>query len=224
MQCRIIMQATRDKSNFSASELHDVYSKLEETFGKGNVLFIGGRAINLLCEKNQRPTHDIDVAVIVSNDKITDIVSKAIEEGFITHRDNRGRLTSLDTKTSEGKLMQIDLYYSRPISGISIEDLFKTSIEIKKFQGNETYSFKVANPGVLLVLKYFAYNEADKDNKEKHWNDINSLLYRYDGVDNFFSEFRDVIKGLFSDQNYEQFKTNIKKIINMPPLSKMLRR
>jgi len=35
------MQATRDKSNFSASELYYVYSKLEEIFGKDNVLFIG---------------------------------------------------------------------------------------------------------------------------------------------------------------------------------------
>ncbi|MFP3278337.1 MAG: nucleotidyl transferase AbiEii/AbiGii toxin family protein [Candidatus Micrarchaeota archaeon] len=218
------MQATRDKSNFSASELHDVYSKLEEIFGKDNVLFIGGRAINLLCEKNQRPTHDIDVAVIVPKDKIIDIKSKAIEKGFIIHEDNRGRLTSLDIKTHEGKPMQIDLYYSRQISGIPIDYLFETSIEIKKFQGNETYSFKVANPGVLLVLKFFAYNKADKDNKEKHWNDINSLLYRYDGVDNFFSEFGDVIKVLFSDQNYELFKRRIENIIDMPPLSKMLRR
>jgi len=76
------MQATRDKSNFSASELYYVYSKLEEIFGKDNILFIGGRAINLLCEKNQRPTHDIDVAVIVPKDKIIDIKRKAIEKGF----------------------------------------------------------------------------------------------------------------------------------------------
>jgi predicted nucleotidyltransferase len=207
------MQATRDKSNFSASELHDVYSKLEEIFGKGNVLFIGGRAINLLCEKNQRPTHDIDVAVIVSNDKITDIVSKAIEEGFITHRDNRGRLTSLDTKTPEGKLMQIDLYYSRPISGIPIYYLFTTAIEIEKSQGNETCSFKVANPGVLLVLKYFAYSRTDKNNEEKHLDDIKSLLNRYGGIDKFFSEFEKEIKVLFSRQDYEQFKRNIKNIV-----------
>ena len=217
------MQATRDKSNFSASELHDVYSKLEEIFGKGNVLFIGGRAINLLCEKNQRPTHDIDVAVIVPEDEIIDIKRKAIEKGFIIYKENRSRVTSLKIMTHEGKPMQIDLYYDRPISGIPIEDLFKASIEIEKSQSNKTYKFKVLNPGVLLVLKFFAYNKADKDNKEKHWNDINSLLSTYGGVDNFFSEFGDVIKGLFSEENYELFKRSIENIIDMPPLNEMLR-
>jgi len=68
--------------------------------------------------------------------------------------------------TPENKPMQIDLYYDRPISGIPISYLFETSIEIEKFQSNKTYRFRVVNPGVLLVLKYFAYNEADKDNKE----------------------------------------------------------
>jgi len=207
------MRATFAKSNFSASELYDVYSKLEKIFGEGNVLFIGGRAVNLLCEKNQRPTHDIDVAVIVPKDKIIDIRSKAIEKGFIIHEDNRGRVTSLEIMTPKGKPMQIDLYYSRPISGIPIDYLFKTSIEIEKSQGNETYSFKVASPGVLLVLKYFAYNEADKNNKEKHLNDIHSLLYTYGGIDNFFSEFGDVIEDLFSEENYKLFKENIKSMV-----------
>jgi len=40
---------------------------------------MGGRAVNLLCEKNQRPTHDIDVAVFVPRDKVIDIRRKAID-------------------------------------------------------------------------------------------------------------------------------------------------
>jgi len=207
------MQATRDKSNFSASELHYVYSKLEEIFGTGNVLFIGGRAVNLLCEKNQRPTHDIDVAVLVPEDKIIDIKRKAIENDFIILKEKGSRVNSIEIMTSENKLMQIDLYYDRPISGIKIPDLFKKSKEIEKSQGNKTYSFKVANPGHLLVLKYFAYNGADKNNEEKHLDDIKSLLNRYGGIDKFFSEFGDVIKDLFSDQDYELFKRNIKNIV-----------
>ena len=47
------MRATFAKSNFSASELNSKYSKLEEMFGKDNVLFMGGRAVNLLCEKTR---------------------------------------------------------------------------------------------------------------------------------------------------------------------------
>ena len=207
------MRATLVKSNFSASELHYVYSKLEEIFGKDNVLFIGGRAVNLLCEKNQRPTHDIDVAVFVPKDKIIDIKRKAIENDFIILKEKRGRVNSIEIMTPENKLMQIDLYYDRPISGIQIPDLFKKSKEIEKSQGNKTYSFKVANPGHLLVLKYFAYNGADKNNEEKHLDDINSLLNRYGGIDKFFSEFGDAIKDLFSDQDYELFKRNIKNIV-----------
>jgi len=145
MQCRIIIQATRDKSNFSASELYYVYSKLEEIFGKDNILFIGGRAINLLCEKNQRPTHDIDVAVIVPKDEIIDIKRKAIVEGFVILKEKGGKVTSIEAVTRGNKRMQTDLYYDKPISGIPIDYLFKTSIEIEKSQGKETYSFKVAN-------------------------------------------------------------------------------
>jgi len=40
---------------------------------------MGGRAVNLLREKNQRPTHDIDVAVFVPRDKVIDIRRKAID-------------------------------------------------------------------------------------------------------------------------------------------------
>jgi len=208
------MRATFAKSNFSASELYDVYSKLEKIFGEGNVLFIGGRAVNLLCEKNQRPTHDIDVAVLVPEDKIMDIRRKAIDEGFVILKEKGGKVTSIEIKTNEEKkLMQIDLYYDRPISKIPIQKLFEKSIKIEKSQGKETYSFKVANPGHLLVLKYFAYNEADKNNKEKHLNDINSLLYTYGGIDNFFSEFGDAIEDLFSEENYKLFHENIKNIV-----------
>jgi len=153
------------------------------------------------------------VAVIVPKDKIIDIRGKAIEKGFIIHEDNRGGVTRLEIMTHKGKSMQIDLYYSRPISGIPIDYLFETSIEIEKYQGKETYSFKVANPGVLLVLKYFAYNEADKNNKEKHLDDIKSLLNTYGGIDNFFSEFGDVIEDLFSEENYKLFKENIKSMV-----------
>ena len=213
------MRATFAKSNFSASELNYIYSKLEEIFGKDNVLFIGGRAVNLLCEKNQRPTHDIDVAVFVPKDKVIDIRRKAIDNGFVILKEKGGKVTSVEIMTPENKPMQIDLYYDRPISGIPISYLFETSIEIEKFKSNKTYRFRVVNPGVLLVLKYFAYNEADKDNKEKHLNDINSLLYTYGGIDNFFSKFGNVIKNLFSEENYELFKRNIKNIV----FSEMLR-
>jgi len=120
--------------------------------------------------------------------------------------------------TLEDKPMQIDIYYSRPISGILISYLFTTAIEIEKFQGNETYSFKVANPGVLLVLKYFAYNKADKNNEEKYWNDINSLLYRYCRIYNFFSKFGGVIKNLFSRKSINYFK----KQLNIIVVSEML--
>jgi len=215
------MSAIKGKSNFSASDLDYAYSKLEEIFGAGHVLFMGGRAVNLLCEMNQRPTHDIDVAVSVPKDKIEDIKRKAIENGFIVPKDEGSKINRLELMISGNTLMQIDLYYDRPISGIPIRDLFETSIEIEKSQSNKTYKFKVVNPGVLMVLKFFAYTGADKNSIEKHERDIKSLLDTYNGIDNFFSKFGDVIKGLFSDQNYMLFKENIINIYR--PIDGMLR-
>jgi len=215
------MDATKGKSNFSAGDLYCAYLRLEKMFGTGKVLFIGGRAVNLICEMNQRPTHDIDVAVSVPKDKIEDIKRKAIENGFIVPKGEGSKVNKLELMISGNTLMQIDLYYDRPISGIPIWYLFETSTEIKKSQSNKTYKFKVVNPGVLTVLKFFAYTEADKNSIEKHERDIKLLLDTYNGIDNFFSKFGDVIKRLFSDQNYVLFKENITNIYR--PIDRMLR-
>jgi hypothetical protein len=212
------MEATNSKSNFSARELYDAYSKIQ-TMGY-SVVLIGGRAINLLCEMNQRQTHDIDLIIIVPQDEDNNIKRKAIENGFIIPKDQGNKLSKLELIISPSKIMQIDLYYDRPISGIPISYILETSIEIEKSQNKKTYKFRVANPGVLLVLKFFAYNESDNENKDKHGRDIKALLDNYKGVDNFFSKFGDVIEPLFDSQNFELFK---RSIINIYRPKEMLR-
>ena len=43
--------------------LHRITSGLEKAYGDGNVVVIGGRAVNLLCSISYRPTHDVDLVV-----------------------------------------------------------------------------------------------------------------------------------------------------------------
>jgi len=77
--------------------------------------------------KKPETTHDIDVAVFVPKDKVIDIRRKAIDNGFVILKEKGGKVTRIEIMTPENKPMQIDLYYDRPISGISISDLFEKS-------------------------------------------------------------------------------------------------
>ncbi|MGC8670177.1 MAG: hypothetical protein ACP5TL_03435 [Candidatus Micrarchaeia archaeon] len=209
------MEVNKVKSNFSLSELHYAYSKLEEVFGKGNIMFIGGRATNLICEKNQRPTHDIDIVINgLNEEQIESVRRKAIDAGFIIPKGQKGGLERLELVVGN-TLMAIDLYYDRPISGIPIDYLFEKSINLTKTKGSKNYEFRVAHPATLVVLKMFAYLETHGEIREKHETDIKSILDLYHGPNNFFKKESAILEELFPDQkNRELLEENILQIYN----------
>ncbi|MGC8687563.1 MAG: hypothetical protein ACP5RM_02575 [Candidatus Micrarchaeia archaeon] len=209
------MEVNKVKTNFSLSELHYAYSKLEEVFGKGNIMFIGGRATNLICEKNQRPTHDIDIVINgLNKEQIESVRRKAIDAGFIIPKDQKGRLERFELVVGN-TLMAIDLYYDRPISGIPIDYLFEKSINLTKTKGSKNYEFRVAHPATLVVLKMFAYLETHGEIREKHETDIKSILDLYHGPNNFFKKESAILEELFPDQkNRELLEENILQIYN----------
>ncbi len=210
------MEVNKVKSNFSLSELHYAYSKLEEVFGKGNIMFIGGRATNLICEKNQRPTHDIDIAVNgLNEEQIESVRRKAIDAGFIIPKGQKGGLERLELVVGN-TLMAIDLYYDRPISGIQIGYLLEKSLNITKTKGSKNYEFRVAHPATLVVLKLFAYLETHGEIKEKHETDIKSILDLYQDLSSFLKKEGTIIEELFPDQEKrELFRENIKNILHI---------
>ncbi len=169
------MNKLNNNEDVTINQLLEVYDKLTKIFGESPVI-IGGKAINFLCKKNRRATKDIDL--VISNNKISDIkikdcsdpesiVSKLIAEGFeLKWNKNNSTLKSLNYQG-----VDIDLYYSRPLNGICIEDIIKfkrKSNNIKK-SSNPIY---FANPVIMLLMKYDSNRDKDKE-------DVDRLLDTY---------------------------------------------
>ncbi len=169
------MNKLNNNEDVTINQLLEVYDKLTKIFGESPVI-IGGKAINFLCKKNRRATKDIDL--VISDNKISDIkikdcsdpesiVSKLIAEGFeLKWNKNNSTLKSLNYQG-----VDIDLYYSRPLNGICIEDIIKfkrKSNNIKK-SSNPIY---FANPVIMLLMKYDSNRDKDKE-------DVDRLLDTY---------------------------------------------
>jgi len=149
--------------NISAQTLIQIYKSLEEVFGEGNVVIIGGRAVNILCSKDYRYTEDIDV-VVRTNLDFEEINKRLLENGFVPeHGEELSEHFTKYIDRSTG--IQIDLYIlydgeeraERPVSGVPKEDIIKFAkeVEIKKAH------VKVVNPVLLVLMKYNAHRERD---------------------------------------------------------------
>ena len=134
-----IMRA--QKYNITASTLIQIYKDLEGVFGEGNVVIIGGRAVNILCSKDHRYTNDLDI-VAATNLSFGEINRKLWENGFVA--DDYGKvLHEHPTKYTKyiHKLsgVKIDLYIlydgeeraEWPVSGIPKEDIINSAKEVE---------------------------------------------------------------------------------------------
>ena len=160
-----IMRA--QKYNITASTLIQIYKDLEGVFGEGNVVIIGGRAVNILCSKDHRYTNDLDI-VAATNLSFEEINRKLWENGFVA--DDYGKvLHEHPTKYTKyiHKLsgVKIDLYIlydgeeraEWPVSGIPKEDIINSAKEVEI---KNTY-VKVVDPVLLVLMKYNAGREKD---------------------------------------------------------------
>ena len=228
------MNKLNNNEDVTINQLLEVYDKLTKIFGESPVI-IGGKAINFLCKKNRRATKDIDL--VISDNKISDIkikdcsdpesiVSKLIAEGFeLKWNKNNSTLKSLNYQG-----VDIDLYYSRPLNGICIEDIIKfkrKSNNIKK-SSNPIY---FANPVIMLLMKYDSNRDKDKEDVDRlldtYWESkiglfiknnivlLKMLLAEYnDGknskkgnkMNKFLKYYKEAIENLKIDSNIENRK------------------
>ncbi|MGC8694619.1 MAG: hypothetical protein ACP5RI_03320 [Candidatus Micrarchaeia archaeon] len=159
-------------------QFKEIYTKLVEVLGEQPVV-IGGKAISFLCSKNRRPTKDIDL--VVSEEKLSNIrekdcsdenstASKLIKEGFIPKWNDDGSLKGL----SYGDI-DIDLYYSHSVNGISIENIKKYKVDEKNENLNiKNFQIKIVSPAILLLMKYDSDREKDQEDVKRlldtYWN------------------------------------------------------
>jgi len=209
-----IMRA--QKYNITASTLIQIYKDLEGVFGEGNVVIIGGRAVNILCSKDHRYTNDLDI-VAATNLSFEEINRKLWENGFVA--DDYGKvLHEHPTKYTKyiHKLsgVKIDLYIlydgeeraEWPVSGIPKEDIINSAKEVEI---KNTY-VKVVDPVLLVLMKYNAGREND-------YIDIAKIITHVYHAD--FGAFENgaipIIKGYLkeSGKNEQDINNEIKNII-----------
>ena len=188
------------KYNITAPTLIQIYKGLEEVFGEGNVVIIGGRAVNILCSKDHRYTNDLDI-VVATNLSFEEMSKKLWENRFVAE-DYGKVLPERSTKyihVLSG--VKIDLYIlhpgekraERPISGIPKEDImnYAKEVEIKN-----TY-VKVADPVRLVLMKY-------NTSREKDYIDIAKIItHVYGGFGAFEKEAKPIIKSYLREAGEE---------------------
>lgn len=174
------MHKEHKNTNISADVFKDIYGRIENVFdNKIEPVVIGGRAVNILCRKNERPTDDIDLVVGVDPENF---IGSIIENGFLFERNEKNKITKLIDRSSDVK---IDIYYLRDVSGVDIDDIFGESREITI----KNIPIRVASPSTLIIMKINAGREQDL-------RDVDALLNLYykNKIDKFIAEEKSLIE------------------------------
>jgi predicted nucleotidyltransferase len=199
------------KYNITASTLIQIYKDLEGVFGEGNVVIIGGRAVNILCSKDHRYTNDLDI-VAATNLSFEEMNRKLWENGFVA--DDYGKVLHGHSTKYIHKLsgVKIDLYIfyggekraEWPISGIPKEDIMNHAKEVEI---KNTY-VKVVDPVLLVLMKYNA-------NREKDYIDIAKIItHVYRGDFGAFEKKAKPIIESYLKESGEENKSDINNRIN----------
>jgi hypothetical protein len=173
--------------------LRDVTTQLEGVYGS-KVVIIGGRAVNLQCSMNVRPTHDVDLIVPrkLSAGDLSQLPRKSNSAGeyfeYSGDVESSARAKLYYYTDTMEKRIEIDLYYpfystnnaiaraSRSIGGIipiPIDAIVKESETVKL----SSMEFTVPKLEVLMVMKYNTWIERDKQSAySKDLKDIKNLI------------------------------------------------
>ena len=198
-----IMRA--QKYNITASTLIQIYKSLEKVFGEGNVVIIGGRAVNILCSKDHRYTDDLDI-VAATNLSFEEVNRKLLENGFIPEygKELSERFTKYIDRSSGVKVDLYILYNEEkraewPVSGIPKEDIINSAkeVEIKKVH------VKVVDPVLLVLMKYNAGRQNDYVDIAK----IITHVYHAD-FGAFEKEARPIIEGYLKESGKSEQDIN----------------
>lgn len=201
---------TSEVVDIPLSTLHRISTNLECVYGQGNVVMIGGRAINLQCSNNARPTHDVDLVVprkLSEFDMASLPNSSGSPNEYFYYDGNindkvRGKLCYA-TQTIEGPI-EIDLYYPfyTTASGFGNANRFiggKVPVPVEAALNEHTtvniggLKFNVAKLEVLAVMKYNTFLERGiKEGKES--KDMKDLVNIFRNHANTPDSFRSLMR------------------------------
>jgi hypothetical protein len=178
----------RRRVDIPVRQLIDIYERLSSVFGDSATI-IGGRAVNLLCFHSKRNTNDIDVvidpSVFTKNllrqpSAYNDIRERLLDSGFIVDS-SKGPLSNVVDKESG---ICVDVYFSRDVSGIPINDIIKGSLEMNLHAGSKAAKVRVASPFHMIMMKYnvFLSDGNGRGSREgKDGDDIKNIIQNHYG-------------------------------------------
>jgi hypothetical protein len=192
--------------NIKPYEIEDIYMRLPAFVDKA--VIIGGRAVNIYCSKDKRQTHDIDMVVKfrdgLQND---DIKNEIIKNGFMYETGSNGKIKKLiDNKTG----ISIDVYYSRSINNIELEDILNTA---KTRHIGSDLQVNVVHPALLILMKL-------ESNRSKDQLDVKNIVTTLYGNGETFIRKEKATLSLYLD---EQAMQNLEIMLNKLALTKLYR-
>ena len=192
--------------NIPLSAVSDIQVFLSLAFDT-DTTYIGGRAVNLLCFGSARPTHDVDI--VLARKPYTfgyeELPLAPGKDGVYFELDRDPSFTASRVKlkyfspevksiSSEG-YVEIDTYYpgykspvngfvpSNTINRIPISEIIETSITVRI----GSTSFTVANPDVLVAMKYMTWLERGNGMENaKDISDIKNIIRNHFSSENAF--------------------------------------
>lgn len=208
--------------NIPMNVVHEIVRYLDIVLDGAPVL-IGGRAVNLLCGGESRPSHDIDL-VLKSKPtvgQLNELSGRSGTDGTYFTIDGDPNATSrysinfhsqaLEGITNAG-WMKIDVYYPGYQSSLNNFKPAKTinSLPINAIVDSaETVQigdmeFKVASKPMLAVMKYMTWKERGNGNREsKDMQDILKLVRNHYNTKPSFDKFLGDIAGVLDKHNPE---------------------
>ena len=193
--------------NIPLSAVSDIQVYLSLAFDTATT-YIGGRAVNLLCFGSARPTHDVDIVLArkPSSFGYNELPLAPGKDGVYFELDRDPSFTASRVKlkyyspdvksiSSEG-YVEIETYYPgdrSPVNGlvptdtinkIPISEIIETSITVSI----GSTSFTVANPHVLVAMKYMTWMERGNGAENaKDMADIKNIIRNHFSSENAFS-------------------------------------
>ncbi len=174
--------------------LKEATNQIEKVYGHGNVVIIGGRAVNLQCVMNARGTHDVDLIVPwkpTRADMQTLPDKEASPHSYFYYSGDINSATRAKLyyqSASMAEPIEIDLYYPFYLTkseiggnGLSIGGIIPVPIDaiVKEAETVRIgdMDFKVSKPEAIMVMKYNTWLERGKGKSEsKDMEDLMNII------------------------------------------------
>ncbi len=187
------------------------YARLEALFGKGNVVPIGGLASNLLNSQDSRFANDRDFVAkseIITQQNLAEWQekAKALRFNLQISKAYAYKLRIIDMEDG-GK---IDLHYGMcRLGGVWKPDIVDTAHIERRVVGSEAFEYKVPDPSIFVLMKFYAWADRGQGTQHKDACDIINTVYNHFGGS--IESFAEQLQGSVSQKILDDYFKHLNK-------------